>query len=139
MNPTDAQVASVEKHLQAALLKKPESNALRMHLADLYDKRGQYDKAADIYRAVLKTEPNNVVALNNLAWLLAHRSGEADQALAYIDKAVQGIGRRADLLDTRGVVHLARKDPAKALADLREANSEAATPVRLLHLARAHH
>jgi Tfp pilus assembly protein PilF len=139
MSPTDAQVARVEKHLLAALRKKPQSNALRMHLADLYDKRGQYDRAADLYRAVLKSEPNNVVALNNLAWLLAHRSGDAEEALACIDRAVHGIGRRADLLDTRGVVHLARKDTARALADLREANGEGPTAARLFHLARAHH
>lgn len=139
MNPSDAQVASVEKHLMAAISRKPESNALSMHLADLYDKRGQYDKAGDLWRKVLRSEPNNVVALNNLAWQLAHRSGEAKEALEHINKAVSGMGRRPDLLDTRGVVHLALKDTGKAIQDLKEATTEGPTPVRLFHLARAHH
>ncbi|MFO0881191.1 MAG: tetratricopeptide repeat protein [Gemmataceae bacterium] len=139
MNPSDAQVALIEKHLQAAQAKNPTSVVLLMHLSDLYDQRGQYDRAAEAYRAVLQQEPNNVVALNNLAWLLAHRSGEAKLALEYINKAVNGMGRRADLLDTRGVVHMALKDTAQALADLREATADGPTPVRLFHLARAYH
>ena len=52
---------------------------------------------------------------------------------------LQGMGRRADLLDTRGMVHLALKDPTRAVTDLQEAVAEAATPARLFHLARAHH
>lgn len=139
MDPTDAQVAAVERHLNAAIAKKPDSTVLLMHLSTFYDKRGQYDRATEAYRMVLQREPSNVVALNNLAWLMAHRSGEAKAALEHINKAVTGIGRRADLLDTRGVVYLALKEPQKALADLKEATDESPTPVRLLHLARAHH
>jgi Tfp pilus assembly protein PilF len=139
MNPTDAQVAAVEKHLLAAVKKKPQSVVLKMHLADLYDKRGQYDNAAEQYREILKVEKNNVVALNNLAWLLATRDGDADEALTYITRAVNGMGRRADLLDTRGLVHLRRKDAGKAVEDLKEATSESPTPARLFHLALAYH
>ncbi|MFO0842183.1 MAG: tetratricopeptide repeat protein [Gemmataceae bacterium] len=139
MSPTDAQVARVERHLRSAIDKRPDSTALLLHLSDLHDKRGQYDKAAAAYREVLRREPNNIVALNNLAWLLAHRSGEAGVALEHINKAVSGMGRRPDLLDTRGVIHLALRDTARALADLREASAEEPTPVRLFHLAKAHH
>jgi cellulose synthase operon protein C len=139
MEPTDAQVARVEKHLRSAIGKKPDSTALLLHLSDLHDKRGQYDKAADAYREVLRREPNNIVALNNLAWLLAHRTGEAREALDHINKAVSGMGRRPDLLDTRGVIYLALRDTAKALADLKEASSEEPTPVRLFHLAKVLH
>jgi Tfp pilus assembly protein PilF len=139
MNPTDAQVETVEKHLLEAVTKKPKSVVLKMHLADLYDKRGQYDKSAEQYRKVLADEPNNVVALNNLAWLLATRDGDADKALEHITRAVNGMGRRADLLDTRGLVHLRRKDLSKALEDLKEASTDAPTPTRLYHLALAYH
>ena len=46
---------------------------LRLHLADLYDLRGRYPEAEEVLRDILKpeNEPNNVVALNNLACLLA--------------------------------------------------------------------
>jgi tetratricopeptide (TPR) repeat protein len=136
---TDAQVATVEKHIQTALAKNPDRVALHMHLAAMYDKRGRYDDAEKTYREVLTREPNNIVALNNLAWLLVQRDGDAQEALKYITTAISGIGRRADLLDTRGLVHLALKDNEKAIADLKEAAADAGTPTRLFHLARAYH
>jgi tetratricopeptide (TPR) repeat protein len=136
---TDAQVATVEKHIKTALEKDPERVALRMHLAAMYDKRGRYGDAEKTYRVVLTREPNNIVALNNLAWLLVQRDGDAQEALKYITTAVSGIGRRADLLDTRGLVHLATKDLDKAIADFKEAAADTRTPTRLFHLARAYH
>jgi tetratricopeptide (TPR) repeat protein len=139
MKPTDAQVAHVEELLRTASKSRPKSTVLLMHLADLCDQRGRYDEASELYKRVLKKEPNNVVALNNLAWLLALRAGNAEEALEHINMAVSGMGRRPDLLDTRGLVHLALKQTDKALADLKEATEEAPTPTRLFHLARAYH
>jgi tetratricopeptide (TPR) repeat protein len=138
MKPTDAQARQVEDWLKAAIAEKPGNVALRMHLADMYDLRGRYAESEKAYREVLKQEPNNVVALNNLAWLLAQRSGDAAEAERLINAAVNGLGRRADLLDTRGLVHLALGRPEQAVADLKEATADAPTPTRLFHLARAH-
>lgn len=140
---SDAQIRAVEKHLANALARvtqqKKPSALLRLQLAQMHDKRGQYDQATDELRKVLEEQPNNVVALNNLAWMLALRSGDAGKALMHVEKAIAGMGRRADLLDTRAMVHLARKEPAKAVADLKEALQEGATASRLYRLARAHH
>ncbi len=136
---TDAEVKVVENHLLAAIEKKPHSAVLKMHLAALLDKRGEYAKAADQYREVLRVEPNNVVALNNLAWMLALRGNNATEALTHINKAVHGMGRRADLLDTRGLVHLRLENLADAVADFEEATKDAPTPSRLFHLAWAYH
>jgi len=112
---------------------------LHIHLAQIYDMRGRYHEAEVEYRAVLEKEPGNVVALNNLAWLLAHRSGEASKALPLIEAAVRGQGRRADLLDTRAVVQLALGKTDAALSDLKEAIADTPTAARLFHLARAHY
>jgi tetratricopeptide (TPR) repeat protein len=138
MTPTDAQVKRLEEHLRAAIAKSPQSTVLLLHLADLYDMRGRYAEAEALYKQVLQDkEPKNVVALNNLAWLLAHRDGGADEALQHIETAVSGIGRRADLLDTRGLVYLKLGKPDAALADFKEANEDAPTPTRQFHLAKA--
>jgi tetratricopeptide (TPR) repeat protein len=49
------------------------------------------------------------------------------------------MGRRADLLDTRGLVNLKLEKLADAVADFEEAAKEAPTPSRLFHLAWAYH
>jgi tetratricopeptide (TPR) repeat protein len=145
MTPTDEQTRRAEGWLQSAIGKHAENMALRMHLADLYDMRGRYEQSEELYRLVLKKEPGNVIALNNLAWLLARRADNGDdprhaaEALPLIDAAVQGVGRRADLLDTRGLVRLAQGQTDEALSDLREATADVPTPARLFHLACAHH
>jgi tetratricopeptide (TPR) repeat protein len=140
IHPTDEQVQRLERQLRDAIIKNPEKHVLRLHLADLYDLRGRYADAEKLYREVLepKAEPDNIVALNNLAWLLAHREGGAVEALEYIEAAVHGVGRRADLLDTRGLVYLKLGKPESALADLREAIEEGPTPTRQFHLAKAY-
>jgi tetratricopeptide (TPR) repeat protein len=140
MGPTDAQVDRIERKLQSAIDKAPDRVVLRMHLADLYDKRGKYEDAEAVYREILKKEPNNVVALNNLAWLMVQRSGAGagEEALGYINRAVNGLGRRPDLLDTRALAHLALNQHEQAINDLKEATEEAPSPTRLFHLAQAY-
>ncbi|MHB1423267.1 MAG: tetratricopeptide repeat protein [Gemmataceae bacterium] len=138
------QVLTIEKHLNKALESNPKSVVLMLHLAELYDQRGRWDDAESMYRRVLQpeNEPKNIVALNNLAWLLAQRSSDPDkhqEALTRIEAAVAGIGRRADLLDTRGLVHLKLGHDAAALADFRAAAADMPSPTHLFHLARAHY
>jgi tetratricopeptide (TPR) repeat protein len=141
MKPTDAQVAQAEGWLKTAIEKHPKSMALRMHLADLFDIRGRYNESEQQYRIVLLAEPGNVIALNNLAWLDASvKSGSAGaEALTLIDAAVNGLGRRPDLLDTRGLVYLDLKRIEEAITDLKESTADSPTPTRLFHLAKAHH
>jgi len=140
MKPAEEQCQRVEAWLKEAITRNPRVMALHLHLADLYDQRGRLPEAEDQYRIILRpdNEPNNVVALNNLAWLLAHKPSDGAEALQRINTAVTGLGRQADLLDTRGVVYLALGKTEEALADFREATAEAASPARLFHLARAH-
>lgn len=138
------QVVAIEQHLHQAIEANPHSVVLMLHLAELYDQRGRWDDAEDMYRRVLQpeNEPKNIVALNNLAWLLAQRSTDPQkhqEALLRIEAAVAGIGRRADLLDTRGLVYMKLGQTASALADFREAAADLPSPAHLFHLARAHY
>lgn len=140
----DEQVSTIEQHLTRALESKPKSVILMLHLAELYGQRDRWDEAETMYRRVLQpeNEPNNIVALNNLAWLLAQRSSDPEkhrEALARIESAVAGVGRRADLLDTRGLIHMKLGDNAAALADFRAAAADMPSPAHLFHLARAHY
>jgi len=142
--PSDDQVSTIEQYLNRALEAKPTSVILMLHLAELYSQRGRWDEAEAMYRRVLQpeNEPKNIVALNNLAWLLALRSSDPEkhrEALQRIETAVAGIGRRADLLDTRGLVYLKLGHKAAALADFRAAAADMPSPTHLFHLAYAHY
>jgi tetratricopeptide (TPR) repeat protein len=127
----------VQRWLEKAIADNPKTTVLKMHLADLADLRGDYPAAAAKYREVLEQEPGNIVALNNLAWLLAKQSGKGKEALTYIQAAVNGMGRRADLLDTRGAAELSVGDARAAVADFTEAVNDAPSAARLFHLAQA--
>jgi Tfp pilus assembly protein PilF len=97
-----------------------------------------------MYRRVLQpdNDPKSIVALNNLSWLLAQRSTDPSkhqEALGHIEEALEEIGRRADLLDTRGLVRMKLGQDTAALADFRDAAADMPTPAHLFHLARAHY
>jgi tetratricopeptide (TPR) repeat protein len=141
---TREQVLLIEEKLKDALHDNPKNVALMLHLAELYDQRGDWQGAEQMYRQVLhsENEPKNIVALNNLAWLLAQHASESDklqEALTRIEAAVNGIGRRADLIDTRGLVYLRLNQDAAALTDFRDAVADMPTPAHYFHLARAHY
>jgi tetratricopeptide (TPR) repeat protein len=137
--PTAAQCARVEGWLRQALQANDRITVLRLHLADVLDLEKQFDEAQSLYEEVLKREPNNAMALNNLAWLRAQHSHKGTEALEIINKAIQIGGPRAELLDTRAVIYLTLERPGPAIADLQEAIADAPTPARYFHLARAQH
>jgi tetratricopeptide (TPR) repeat protein len=119
--PTSEQFQRVEKWLQAALANKPGSAVLSLQLADLYDMQGRLDQAEALYHEVLKQNPDNPVALNNLAWHLTQRPGRGTDALRYINKAIDILGPQGELLDTRASVHVSLGRNELAIADLERA------------------
>jgi tetratricopeptide (TPR) repeat protein len=135
--PDDKLCVRVEERLRMAINANPEQSAgLLVHLADLLDLRGQYLPAEKQYRLALEKEPDNLVALNNLAWLLAHRNNGAE-AMKLINHALELAGPRPELLDTRALCYLTLKQSDKAVADLEHAINEGPTPIEYFHLARA--
>jgi cellulose synthase operon protein C len=128
----------LETSLRAALQKEPKDIPLRMQLAELMEMQGKYDEVEKLCRAALKDDAGNLVACNNLAWLLAHRPDQAAEALTLVNSAIERFGLRPELLDTRAValVNLGNLEPA--LRDLERVVNESPTPMRLFHLSRAH-
>jgi tetratricopeptide (TPR) repeat protein len=135
--PTLAQCQRVEKWVQDAIPKNQGLTVLRLLLADVLDLQERFDDAQEQYDTVLKQESNNVMALNNLAWLRAQHSGKSREALGIINEAVKIGGPRAELLDTRAVIYLSLGQTREAIADLTESLADAPTPSRYFHLARA--
>jgi tetratricopeptide (TPR) repeat protein len=135
---TEEQIVRVERWLRAAQEKTPNSPTPLLYLAELRDLQKKYIEAETLYRQVLKLDHGNVTALNNLAWLLALKSGGAAEGMDLINRAIDANGPAPALLDTRANVNLARNQAEAAVRDLEEANLESPGAPRLFQLARAH-
>ena len=69
---------------------------------------------------ILKTDPNNVPSLNNLAWLT--RDEDPKDALALADKAATLAPNSGDVLDTLGWLKLKQGKAADSLSLLKRAH-----------------
>lgn len=134
---TRAEQAIQNALVEARKAKKP-SAALLLAMAGLKGLAGRFDEEEKYYREVLEVDRRNVVALNNLAWLLSQRSGKGAEALGYIQRAIEAFGPTPDLLDTRALVHLSLGQLDQARADLQESLADTPSAARYFHLARVH-
>jgi tetratricopeptide (TPR) repeat protein len=133
------QADRVEANLRESTQWDTDNVVLRLQLADLMELVGRFDQVESICRDLLKKDPDNLVALNNLAWLLAGKEGQGQEALALINRAIAKYGARPELLDTRAVAYVALGMAKEAVRDLEQVIRESPTPTRYFHLSRAHH
>jgi tetratricopeptide (TPR) repeat protein len=102
--------------------------------------RGDYEEAITLFRRLVELNPENVVALNNLATLLAERPSQRTEALELIERAIKIGGPDPMLLDTQGTIFVKINDFERAIACLEEATSGGIADARYyLHLAAAYH
>jgi tetratricopeptide (TPR) repeat protein len=128
----------VEQWLEAALNQHPGSQVLFGCLAELRMLQGRLHEAITLNRQILQQDSANVVALNNLAWLLAVKDGNGTQALRLVNRAIEILGPAPELLDTRATAYLASGEFDKAIEDLREAIGQEPAASKYLHLAQAY-
>ena len=128
----------VEKRITEAMNKDPKAPLFPLALAELQDAHGRHDEAIVTYRKILAGQPHNLIALNNLANVLALRGMTGDEPLQLIQTAVEEAGPNSELLDTRAVVYLHSGRPDLAIRDLEQAIAEAPRPEKYFHLAQAH-
>jgi len=122
-------------HLQRALKRHPDAPDLKMLEASLALQENDNAQAIERYQQVLAEQPNNVAALNNLAWLT--RDTDPAKALDYARRAVKQ-SRHPQVLDTFGVVLLSNDKPNDAVKVLRMAVKKApASAETAYHLATA--
>jgi tetratricopeptide (TPR) repeat protein len=136
--PTDADRKRVQNWLEGELRKKPDSLYLLVARADLLDACGDYEGSVRTYRDLLERNPKNVLALNNLAWLLAVHDHNGEEALKLIDQAIEIVGPVGDLLDTQASVYLVLGQADEAIKKLEEAGHQNQTASRLFHLTQAY-
>ena len=113
--------AGAVEALNAAIERAPTLPVARLQLAQVHDANGEWARAAEAYRAVLALRPNDVVALNNLAYLLAERLDAARDALAYVERAYFASHGEPAVTDTLAWVHHRLGNHAEARRFIREA------------------
>jgi tetratricopeptide (TPR) repeat protein len=131
------QFQTVKAWIDEGLTAQPNSQPLMLNLAELHALRQDFAIAEQLYRDVLKADPKNLVALNNLAWILAPRVDVAAEALRFADRAIELHGATGEILDTRARILISLGQYDRAIADLTDAINQAPTPLRYFHLALA--
>lgn len=89
--------------------------------AGLLNRLGRPREAMDDLEEVVRHDPANAGACNDLAWMLAESGTDLDRALDLATTAVRIEPTRAGFLDTLGWVHLQRGEAKAAAAQLRSA------------------
>jgi putative PEP-CTERM system TPR-repeat lipoprotein len=103
------------------IARHPDDMAARMRYADLLMGAKQDAAAISQYEAVLREDKSNVLALNNLGWLL--RQQDPKRALNLLIDAAAQAPDAADVADTLGWVKLQQKDPAGGLEAIQHAHA----------------
>jgi uncharacterized protein (TIGR03790 family) len=101
--------------LEQVVASDPTIALAQMSLASVYESAGEYDKAMERYREVLKNVPNDVGALNNLAYGLAVHRGVPAEALPLAQRAFTASNGAPLVADTLGWIFHLTGDRMQAL------------------------
>jgi cellulose synthase operon protein C len=119
--------------LESRVAKNPDDVRLRIMLADAQQKLGLGDAAAGSYEQVLKQQPDNVVALNNLAWF-RHERGDAS-ALDLARRAHERAPKSLEITDTYAWILVQRGQIGEGMKLLAPIAGPSAPPEVRLHYA----
>jgi len=112
---------AAEKELLTFVETTPKDMDLRQFLGDFYASRGKSDKAADVYREIVRVDesgPMGLAARNRLA-SMAVAEKRIDVAERLIAEVLEANPQDNDALVLRADIALAKGDAAAAIADLR--------------------
>ena len=132
-----SQTKRVVAGLQELALKHPERDDLLLQLANARLLVADYARAENLYRDVISRHPGSVLALNDLALLIALRDRNPNEALELVNRALQTAGPLGYLLDTRAQVYIRLGKFDLAIRDLNRAIDEDPTADKYFHLAEA--
>ena len=99
----------------------PDDMVMRLEYASLLMRQENLAQATVQYQMILKQDPNNVVALNNLGWLI--QGSDPKRALSLLALASNLSPTSADVADTLGWLKIQQKDAAGGLALLNRAHA----------------
>ncbi len=113
------QAAEAGKFENSWLLAHPNDIAFARYAAQYAMQRGDYGVAVRYYKDMLHRQPNDVVAINNLASALAQTNDP--KAIDYAEQAYRLAPRQPAVMDTLAMLAAKKGDTQRALGLLQEA------------------
>ena len=107
------------KLLNNALEKNNKNGAIHFKLATAYQQQNDNKQAEAHYKAILDEQPDNVLALNNLAFLYSQQNDP--QAMELAKRAYDKAPESAAILDTYGYILIKQGQPKEGLPILEKA------------------
>ncbi len=124
--------------LQKARAVLPNNTVVLNTLAMVLDGAGRKPEAREVYAAALQVNPNDAVAMNNFAFLLAETGEDLDRALTMAERARQLLPSTI-VSDTLGWVYLKKGMADRAVEILRDlVDKDPARSTYHYHLAMAY-
>jgi tetratricopeptide (TPR) repeat protein len=136
--PDAAQVERVSQWVERSIKQNPKSTLFLIALGNIRERQKRYAEAEDLYRQVIKQGGNDVIPLNNLAWLMALKGNKGAVPLDLINRAIALRGPIPEFLDTRAIVYLTNGESKRAIEDLEDAVAIAPSATKYFHLAQAY-
>ncbi len=122
MAQRSAKMPGAKNSLGQWLKINPQDTKVRVALALAHHEDGDENQAGDLYREIIKSEPNAVTALNNLAWIYFLQDNEESVELA--ERAHQLAPGAGVVTDTLGWILFKRGETQRGVKYLRQAARE---------------
>jgi putative PEP-CTERM system TPR-repeat lipoprotein len=100
-----------EKRLASWLATHPQDASTRAALAENLIKRKQHAAAVEHYLVLNKSNPGNLLILNNLAWALSELNDK--RALSFAEQALKLKPDNASVMDTLGWILVSKMTPTR--------------------------
>lgn len=115
--------AEAEKFADSWLKDHAKDTQFRLYLAESANSRKDFAVASKHYRVLVEAQPNNPAMLNNLAWTLDQMKDPS--AIEFAEKAYKLAPDQPAVMDTLGVMLVAKGDAARGVELLKGASSKA--------------
>jgi len=114
----DSQAKKTAEHILRMIWENDsDSIEIMTALAILLHTIGRSDESVPLYQRVLELEHDNLIVINNLAWIKCEEQGKFQDALELARGGLQISPNYIDLIDTRGVVYYRLGEFDKAVED----------------------
>ena len=114
----EGKLDQAKNQYETILSKNPNYLAGYMALGTIHEQEQNHDKAEDYYRKALEVNKDFAPAANNLAWILANRGGNIDEALGFAQLAKEKMPKNPAVMDTLGWIYYLKGRYPSAISEL---------------------